>query len=684
MLGVALGVTLILLSLTALPALDGREQRLAWHRTSPSAAKTSPDRALWLPAGDHYVGRELFRVHVAALGAQPPVPPGLTRLPAPGEVAVSPALRHLIASTPVDQLATRFPGTITTTIGPEGVAYPGELVAIIGRSPDELRAAGAGEIAGIETRPGTYAVTGPLKVIFTIGVIGLLLPVIIFSATVTRIAAARREERFAALRLAGATRGQIAMMAATETAIAAVGGAVLGWLGYLAGRPVTARLVTFDGAHFIGSDVVAPTSQTLLVLVGVPLLATLTTIGSLYRVQLTPLGASRRRRRKPPRAWRLLPLGVGAVGLVIAATTDLTDTSKSSVAVAQLVIGGSFLSLLLGLVLAGPWVCMAAARMLSRLSRRAPSLMAARRMAADPHAIFRAISGVVIAVFVTTMFAGSAAGVTANYEHPDPAALRPGAVEVYLPGQPTDRVDRLAGRLGEVPGVRRLVTVRQTRAGALAVSCEDLAVAVNISCSGVPNLKGRAPLALQGATGLTAADPALPVRSLYLLTDGAQASEERVRSMAGAAFPGAVVSSYHDLTQLDSRQLRELSTALRAAMIFIVFVAACSLTIGVIAGLMERRRPFALLRASGVRLAELRRVVLLETTVPLGLTAVTGALIGLAASVAVTSSTGERWVAPGLDYAAAVLIGLLATVAVSSLTLPLIGAMTRHDSVRFD
>ena len=55
---------------------------------------------------------------------------------------------------PDDQLRDRFPGRITGTIGPEGLVSPAELVAIVGHTPEELRATdGAYEIRGIE-QPG--------------------------------------------------------------------------------------------------------------------------------------------------------------------------------------------------------------------------------------------------------------------------------------------------------------------------------------------------------------------------------------------------------------------------------------------------------------------------------------------------------------------------------------------------
>jgi hypothetical protein len=151
----ATGVALGLLVLTALPALEGREARLAWHRTSAatnaavgSAARPARgaagggDGALWSATADHVAGRTLFRVRVAALGPRPPVPPGLSRLPAAGEVAVSPALYDLLARTPTDELADRLGGRVMSVVGDAGLTGPDDLVAVAGRPVEELRPRG--------------------------------------------------------------------------------------------------------------------------------------------------------------------------------------------------------------------------------------------------------------------------------------------------------------------------------------------------------------------------------------------------------------------------------------------------------------------------------------------------------------------------------------------------------------
>ena len=312
--GAALGVALLLFTLTAMPVLQRHIDRLAWHRTTEASPPTAPDPALWLAVTDRYAGRDVIRVHVAALGPRPPVPPSVARLPGPGEVVVSPALGELMRTVPDDQLRNRFPGQVIGTIGPDGLIAPAELVGIVGRTPRELHAThGALEIRGIEQPGKRISLAGFYRVLISLVAVLIVGPVVVFVAMVTRVGAARREQRFTAIRLAGATRLQTAALAATETATAVIAGTLLGWLGFLAARTVVANHVTLGhGIPIFVEDLTAPIWQMLLVLVAVPVLAVATTLVTLHRVQLSPLGASVPARRRSPQDWRLVPWSPGS------------------------------------------------------------------------------------------------------------------------------------------------------------------------------------------------------------------------------------------------------------------------------------------------------------------------------------------------------------------------------------
>ncbi|WP_446216492.1 FtsX-like permease family protein [Micromonospora sp. IBHARD004] len=58
-------------------------------------------------------------------------------------------------------------------------------------------------------------------------------------------------------------------------------------------------------------------------------------------------------------------------------------------------------------------------------------------------------------------------------------------------------------------------------------------------------------------------------------------------------------------------------------------IAGCSLAVTVAGGLSDRKRPFSMLRLTGVQLGVLRRVVALESGVPLLFAAVVATGTGL-------------------------------------------------------
>ena len=670
--GVAVGVVLLLLCLTGQSAEQGRAERSGWQSADSATPATAPDPALFLTVTDYHEGTAMIRGYVAALGPHPPVPPGLERLPGPGEVAVSPAMRRLLVSTPDDELDDRYPGRVTATIGDEGLAHPDQLVALIGRTPDQLGEVTSGSlytVRGFGSLPSGYAFYQGIRVLLLLGAVLLLVPVVIFIVMTTRVAAAHRERRLAAIRLVGATRLQAAVVAAVETGLGAVAGTALGWAGYEAGRRILAATLTFQGARFFLDDVVVAPWLLALVLVGVPLLAMLTTIVALSRVQAGPLATSRHGRRPPPSARRALPLAAGIGGLLAAAPLRRVVDGETGETLDNL--APLFLILtIIGFVTIGPWLCMLAGRGIARVSRRVPGLIAARRIASDPSATFRAVSVVVLAVFAVTF---SASLVDASEGGPfdgGRGVLRPGVVEVITGGVPEAKVAPLLSD--------RAVPVRSGAASDFVESCPELARAVTLSCSS----SGLAESGISERAGL--AGTGLPISMVYILTDGTPAAENRVRTQAANLVPNALIHTQQDRIDTDAFFFGSLEQLQRLVWYFVLLVAACSLTVGMLAGVLERRRPFALLRASGLRLGELRQVVFLETAAAMLVTAAVGVGLGMATSYAVALFGDMVWTWPDAGVFAMVGIGVLAALILSAMALPLLDAATRHDAVRYE
>ncbi len=666
---VGVGITLLLLALTGQAAVQGRADRIGWQDAAyvasgagerPQPPAESADSALFLAVSDYYDGAPMTRAYAAALGADPPVPPGLVRLPGPGEVAASPAMRRLLESTPDDQLRDRFPGRVTMTIGDPGLAHSNELVAIVGRTPGQLRGVGSvQEVRGFDTIPNGFAYFYFLRLMLLIGTVLLLVPVVILIVMVTRVAAARREQRLAAIRLVGATRLQTAVLAAAEAGIAAVAGSALAWAAYEAGRRLLAATVTFQGGRFFREDVTVARWILVLVLVGAPAIVTLTTIASLRRVQVSPLGISRRGSRPAPPAWHALPIVAGIGGQLALGPLRATVGSDTLDRLAPLFA----VLTIVGFVLVGPWLCLLAGRGLARISRRVPGLLAARRIAADPRATFRAVSGVVLAAWVIT-YIGSTVD---QFRPPDEAGavrLRPGVVQVVTGGVPADQVAPL--RAGP--------TVLARGTGGFMVSCAELSRVRYVPCPHTAD-SGR----FEPGPGAES----MAVAEVYIRTDGTLAAENRVRTRAANLVPNAIIHTDRD-PDAGILFFAGIGRLASVACLFVLLVGACSLAAGMIGGLVERRRPFALLRASGLRLGELRRLVFLETAATMLGTAAVGVGLGLVTAYAAARQGDVGWRWPGLDVFGYVGGGVLAALIFSTLALPLLDATTRPDTVRYE
>ena len=91
----------------------------------------------------------------------------------------------------------------------------------------------------------------------------------------------------------------------------------------------------------------------------------------------------------------------------------------------------------------------------------------------------------------------------------------------------------------------------------------------------------------------------------------------------------------------------------------------------------DRKRPFSLLRLSGVPLGMLRRVVALESAVPLVVIAVISAGTGLlGAALFLRSQFDVSFQPPGMQYYLIVLAGLVASLGIIASTLPLLQRIT--------
>lgn len=395
--GISLGVALLLGVASAQPAYSARSDVLGSRTVTVDGDDTRTEGVRVVQADSFWRGHDLRLLLVEQTGPPVPPPAGLDRVPGVGEVLVSPALRDALRGPLRGELTPRLPGTVIGTVGAAGLTGPDELYAVIGVEPGRLAPNGFADGFNVDGQGIFSDSTEVLRIAVALAVIGLVVPLLVFVAVATRLSAASRDRRAAALRLVGATSRQVRTVAAVEGALVGVVGAVLGTLLFRVLRgPAAALFPAPDGLY---ATRLWPSGAVLvLTLLAVPLLAAVTGPLSLRRVVTTPLGVSRRTVVAKAGPLRLLPLIVGMamlVGAYLARDAVLGGAAYG----AALLLGGAALSLV-GLAVAGAALSRVAGQVLARWGRGPASTLAGRRLVLDPGAAARAVVGTTLVVAV--------------------------------------------------------------------------------------------------------------------------------------------------------------------------------------------------------------------------------------------------------------------------------------------
>jgi hypothetical protein len=175
------------------------------------------------------------------------------------------------------------------------------------------------------------------------------------------------------------------------------------------------------------------------------------------------------------------------------------------------------------------------------------------------------------------------------------------------------------------------------------------------------------------------------------------ATLERVRAYLAVNAPPQVGGGYGasptpprtfgETLQIRIARATTFERIMYAAVALTLIVAGCSLAVTVGGGLVDRKRPFTLLRVSGTPVSVLSRVVLLEAAVPLVAATVLAAAIAYGTSITAFLRLAPRGTAIpqlGHDYYTIMGIGLVVAFVVILVTLPLLRRMTAPSTVRFE
>ena len=743
-LAVAIGTAILLFALSFLPAVQDRAERSAWRSSIViSDSHTTDDAALLMTTAlDSYQGQPLVRVMVAALVGDAPLPPGVDRWPGPGQAVVSPALAARIAAVPADQLGDRV-GTVVGTIGDAGLRSPQELVAVIGMTPADITALGASPVKAFASRLPDRDIPPIAVLMIALAIVGALVPVAVFVSTATRLSAARREQRLAALRLIGATSVQVSRLALVEAVFITTIGAFAGIALFLLARPLVA-MIPLDDATWFPDSIAPPIVPAVLMLLAIPVVGAAAAMLALRRVIVTPLGVQRRQTPPSPSMLRALPLAVSMAGFVGAMAILGREASSDIKSLA--LIGAGFGGVIVGIVLAGPWLTVLVGRVLHRLPFGASTLLASRRLTDDPRGSFGAITGVIMAVFVASAFY-TFVSYADDQSFDRAGVLRPNQVYIEMPLNEGPPFAQVPSEIGAVPGVRGVLPIAWGElfvdgqpVTTWVVSCADLMrqfdlpsgqcgtapihvldgstslaagsydlipdrgerlpIPVAVSASDIatfePGLstvttdivaraaRARLPQVIIEPGAMAASGRAPSPTTFYVDTDGSAATGEQVRTAVMATVPTAFVRLAAEDRET-SHVYQEFGRVVALGLIGSLVLAGCSLAVAVTTGVLERRRQFALLRSAGMPVSRLRALVLLQAGAPLAAVAVVSAGLGIVVAQLVLRLAGAETVPwPNGALALTLAVSLAGAMAVVALMLPPLERLTRPDAVRIE
>jgi hypothetical protein len=471
----------------------------------------------------------------------------------------------------------------------------------------------------------------------------------------------------------------------------------------------------------------------LAVAIGVPVAAAVAARLALRRVHISPLGVARRATPAPPRAWRTLPLLAGLAEL----GSFVVHGTPASVGGEIWALLSGFLLIIVGLVIAGPWLTMAVARVMARRTSHPGALIAARRLADDPRAAFRAGSGLVLALFVTTVAVVTITTQDAKnltrFATPEAAAVVTDQLaasgmftSAQEPGKsgpgPAAPAAPLVAQLREIPGVQGVAVVRAdpglTLPGAFhnlgtfgsgpptpipagVVSCAQLATVpalgrcpAGATAAALPEDGFAGPLDASAAAAITWPAVNVPASRLGTLgvdafnvaTNGTVSAIEQARTVLdnASAYPSAGgPSTLGDLISQDNSANNAYQQLANTVILVSLPIAGCTLAAAIAAGLADRKRPFSLLRLTGARLATLRRVVALESALPLLAVAAVAIGTGFAAAAEYASvAQHHSMVAPGAAYYLLAAGGILVSLGIIAATFPLLKRITGPEVAR--
>jgi putative ABC transport system permease protein len=667
---VGTGVLILLLFTTGFNGLTGRSSHTSWQQAifqaegNGSSQKPVPGvQPLYVTLSSTSNIDTLWRntpIDVTILAASGANSPHLHDLPTPGpgEYYVSPGLRKVMNEHPTDNLGQRFGTKLLGIVPDKYVTSPDELSVIRGIDLAQVKhlseTGASAALYHIDETQTAFASYGKvLTVVLYVGIFIMLFPVMLLVSIATQLGSAQREQRYAALRLVGATKAQVRHFMMVESLIASVAGIVVGFALYATTRPLVLGF-KFEDMRFWPSDMALHVSEIVSIIVVTLFFTAIANWWGMRHVQTSPLGVVRQGLRlKNPHWWRLIPLMLGLGILGLAAVLPHEKPGMRST-IAQLILA-SVVVLMFGLVIAGPYVTHRLSGFMAQHAKRAETLLGMKYISLHSGSVFRSVAGVVVALFAGSFYLASTSGIESlsarTVSDNGFSQLHANAVLIgaYSIGDPLpERQSNTFEKLRYIQNVAEVKEVGNT--SVIVMSCQAAAQYTSIQCPantqyvGIDFSKQDLPRTLYGSTETdvynhirlanSGIDVSVVLPHYFLQMD--YGSIDKLRSFVAVHYmQGGTVSAFV-VNGTDAKKpninpiIREFAGLAYIGIGSTMLIAVVSLAISTIGGLLERRRSLVTLRLTGMTVGSLKRVVVIESLVPLLSVTIVSAGLGIA------------------------------------------------------
>lgn len=662
-----------------------------------------------------------------------PLLPGLSRQPGAKEMFVSPGLLDLIAKNP--DLKDRFAGYDLKLGVPNNLlSKPNEAMAIYQLPATIFTSRDGLDRATLVDQEQMSKISQPVQsrtrlitnIFMLICGLGVCFPLLVLVISATRVGMVQREQRYAALSLIGASKRQINGIILAETLAASGLAALLGSGLFVIFKKLILEQLKFDGDVMFASDL-WPSLPVFFGVIGLVLMvAIIVNWWALRKVKTSPLGVVKDQKRlRKPTILGLLPLLIA--GGIIWKLNQLgpqwfypSNPGENSNR-PELYFLGTFLLLMIGLLTAGAFLTYLVAKLLGKLARGASSVMATKRLQMFARPIFSSVSGVVLALFVGSFFLGTIASVEATLQQEFQSAQtnhdlqgqkintnqlkiyeeRSGEGRFYQLFQQHSQLMSLVKRhtqiqryysLAEEKGAKS--TDEQSVFGEI-YTCQELAQWTKLRCPTDYQPTDRV-LIEEKHNQLVRVTPELLAKGKIYQSDIVLQFDNRTDLERGRKFVQNIIAQsirqygHGALIQSDDDALDVLSSvhglvqAVMAGTALTIGVAGFSVAVAMIGSFFERKKSFSNLRLMGVDIAQLYRVVLIESILPLLLSTILAVTIGLLTVRYLVSVMSQKFVfaMPKTDYFWLVTVSLVVTIGIIISTLPILKRVTELESNR--